>query len=293
MPKCLIAYFSQGGTTAMVAEHIASGLRGSGYDVDLASIRDGRAPSPGGYDLLGIGLPVYYYRPPFNISDYLNRLPDLGGIPVFVFVLHGTYRFDAGTTVRRALAGRGGREVGYFHSYGAEYWVGYLNEGYVFSPEHPGEGVLGRAADFGREVAARAAGEPYSKPDDDSAPSLVYRIERFLTNRWLASHVYSRLFRVDAKKCNSCGVCYERCPTGNIVRDRNGRPSWGRDCLLCLTCELECPQRAVTSAASWTLFRPIVMYNVRLASRDAAIDHVRVDRKTWQPLDDAGTEGSK
>ena len=35
MPKCLIVYFSQTGTTARVAESIAAGVRGAGYEVDL------------------------------------------------------------------------------------------------------------------------------------------------------------------------------------------------------------------------------------------------------------------
>jgi flavodoxin/ferredoxin len=288
MPRCLMTYFSQGGTTALVAENIASGLRSAEYEVDLCNISDGAPPAVDGYGLLGVGLPVYYYRPPFNIADYLRELPDLEGLPVFVFVLHGTYRFDAGTAVRRSLARKGGREVGYFHSYGLERWVGYLNEGYVFSPDHPRDDELSRAVAFGREVAAHAAGGEYRRPPDDAPPSPVYRLERFVTNRWLAEQLYSRLFRVDAAKCNSCGVCLDRCPNGNISRDRNGRPVWGRNCLLCLTCEMECPQRAVSSPASWRILRPIMKFNAGRASSDPGIDHARVDRKTWQPLDGSG-----
>ena len=290
MSRCLIVYFSQGGTTALVAEHIASGLRGSEYEVDLYNIGEGAPAALDGYDLLGVGMPVYYYRPPFNIADYLESLPPLEGLPFFAFVLHGTYRFDAGTAVRRSLAGKGGREVGYFHSYGVERWVGYLNEGYLFSPNHPGDGELSRAVAFGREVAAHAAGRQYDRPPDDAPPSLVYRAERFLTNRWLAEHLYSRLFRVDAAKCNSCGVCFDRCPNGNISRDRNGRPVWGRNCLMCMMCEVDCPQRAITSPASWAVFRPIMKFNASRASGDPVIDHARIDRKTWQPLDSSGGE---
>lgn len=35
MPRCLIVYFSQTGATARVAESIAAGVRGAGYEVDL------------------------------------------------------------------------------------------------------------------------------------------------------------------------------------------------------------------------------------------------------------------
>ena len=41
-------------------------------------------------DALGVGLPVYIYRPPFNAWAYLKGLPELAGLPAFVFAVHGT-----------------------------------------------------------------------------------------------------------------------------------------------------------------------------------------------------------
>ena len=279
MSKALIVYFSQGGTTAQAADRIAAGLRANGHEVDLCNMKDDRPPDVGGYDLLGVGFPVYYYRLPFAVADYLRALPDLHGVPYFVFVLHGTYRFDAGTMARRALDRKGAREVGYYHRKGAEFWVGYLNEGYVFSPGHPTDGELARAEAFGFEVAARVAGRRYTRVREDGPPSFVYRLERFLTNRWLAQNVYSRLFRVNKKKCNLCGLCLELCPRGNISVGPGKRLVWGRDCLLCLYCELKCPTQAITSPASWPLFRPFMMYNVWRASGDSLVDHELVDTK--------------
>jgi len=276
MSRSLIVYFSQGGTTARVTESIATGLCATGYQVDLCNMKDERPPDLGGYDLLGIGLPVYYYRPPFTVMDYVNSLPDLDGFPAFVFVLHGTYRGDAGSAIRHALARKGAQEVGYFHCRGADYFLGYLNEGYLFSPDHPTVEELAQSEAFGRQVAAHLAGKQYARPEDDRPPSMVYRLERFLTNRWLIKQMYSRLFRVDADKCTACGLCTKLCPTGNITENKGGRPVWGRDCLLCLTCEIKCPQDAITSPVSWLLFRPFMIYNVRHASRDPSLDHVRV-----------------
>lgn len=290
---CLIAYFSQGGTTARVAERIADGLRPEGYRVDLCNIKDRQRPDVSGYDLLGIGLPVYYYRPPFNVTDYVNSLPSLSGLPAFVFVLHGTYRFDAGTTVVRTLARKGARHAGYFHSCGHELWVGYLKEGYIFSPDHPTEEELARAEAFGHQVAAHAVGSPYLTPTDERPPSIVYRVERFLTNRWLATHGYSRLFRVDAERCSTCGLCIQRCPNRNITEGKGGLPIWGRNCLLCLTCELTCPEQAITSPASWRLLRPIMVYNTRRASQDPSIEHLRVDPKSWSRPDGIWQEAQR
>jgi flavodoxin/ferredoxin len=276
MSKSLIVYFSQSGTTAQVAQRIAAGLQTAGYQVDLCNMKDEQPPPVGSYQLLGIGSPVYYYRPPFNVTDYVKSLPSLNGLPAFVFMLHGTYRFDAGTAIRRILSHKGALDVGCFHCRGADLFMGYLKEGYLFSSGHPTTDELAHAETFGSSVAAHVAGRQYVRPEDDWPPSVIYRLERFLTGRWLTKHIYSRLFRLDAKKCDACGLCVELCPTGNITQREGRRLVWGRNCLLCLTCELKCPKGAILSPASWSLFRPFMIYNVRSASRDPSIDYARV-----------------
>ena len=278
MSRSLITHFSVGGTTAQVAQSIAAGVQAAGWEADLWSMStDERLPDLDGYDLLGIGTPTYYFRPPFSVLATVNGgLPSLHGLSAFVFVLHGTYLGDTGNMIRRALAQKGAKEVGYFHCYGADFFLGYLREGYLFSPDHPTPEELARARQFGQEVAGVMADQEYARPPDDPSPAIVYRLERLLLSRWLARQVYSRLFRVNRGKCTACGLCMRRCPTGNIAGDEAGHPVWGRECLLCLSCEMKCPEDAITSPVSWPLFRPAMMYNVHQASRDPSIDHVRV-----------------
>ena len=277
MAKSLIVYFSQGGTTTKVAESIADGLRREGYQVDLHSIKEKQQPDLSGYDLLGIGSPVYFYRPPFIVTDYLNSLPDLGGLPTFTFVLHGTYPFDTGKSIRRVLVYKGAQEVGYFHCYGTDFYLGYLKEGYLFSPDHPTLAELSLAEDFGSQVAGRVAGKPYSLAEEDRPPTLVYRLGRFFMNRWFVEQTYSRMFKVDKKSCDACGLCMKICPRANISQDKDGYPVWGRNCILCLTCELKCPKDAITTPVSWPVIRLFMIYNVRCASRDPSLDYVRVN----------------
>jgi flavodoxin/Pyruvate/2-oxoacid:ferredoxin oxidoreductase delta subunit len=276
MPRSLVVYFSQGGTTARVAESIAAGLRAMEWQVTLCNLKDTKPPAFDGYDLLGIGAPAYYYRAPFKVMDYLNNLPRLDGLPTLVFVLYGTYMGDTGNAIRRVLSRKGAREVGYFHCYGADFYLPYLKQGYLFSPDHPTAEELSRAESFGREAAGRIASHEYARAKEDPSPAIMYRLERFLTNRWLTKQVWSRLFRVDDKRCTSCGLCINLCPTGNIIEGKQGRPTLGRKCLLCLTCEMECPEEAITSPPTGPLFRPFVIYNVRHASRDPSLEHVRV-----------------
>ena len=266
-----------------VANAIAAGLRSVGHVVDLYNLREEQPPDLGDYDLLGIGSPVYYYRLPFNVIDYLQTLPQLEGMPAFSFLVYGSHSFDAMNSLQQTLAQRGTKNAGYFQSHGEAYFLGHLREGYLFCPDHPSPNELERATAFGVAVARRVVEGNFAQAKEEPKPPLVYRIERGLTSRWLVEHVYSRLFRVDPNRCTACGLCMDTCPTKNIERDKRGHPLWGRNCLYCLSCEMNCPEDAISSAISRpiirTLVRPFLRYNVQHWAREAELDYIHVIHK--------------
>jgi len=280
IPRALIVYFSQGGANARVAEAIAAGLSGAGYHVDLWNLRDGRPPDPRDYQLFGVGSPVYYYHVPINVTYYVEHLPSLDGIDGFVFIVHGTHRIDTANWLRRRLARKGLRELGYYHCRGEAHVLPLLREGYLFSPDRPSDSELLEAKRFGESLAERVAGKPYARAPYEPRPPFIYRLEKSLASRWLIEHFYSRLFRVDPSKCTACGLCMKICPTSNITKDALGRPQWDHRCLVCLSCEMKCPEEAITSALSrafpGALIRPFFRYNVRRWLREADLDYVRV-----------------
>lgn len=280
MPTALIVFFSQSGSTARVAEAIARGLESAGYECDLRRIGDGTEVDPGGYDIVGVGSPVHYYRIPFIVSDYVKHWPDIQDVPAFSFLLHGTYRFDAANDLRRSLAGKGGREVGHFHCYGESHYLGHLREGYLFSPDRPSAEELECAERFGGRLAEHVAAGTSDLTSDEPPPPMLYRLERFLLSRWLIETVYSRLFRVDPARCTACGVCVKSCPTANVQADGVGQPTWGRSCIFCMGCEMNCPEDAISSFISrpetrW-LVRLFLKYHVRHWTRDKNIRYVPV-----------------
>jgi flavodoxin/NAD-dependent dihydropyrimidine dehydrogenase PreA subunit len=264
MSKALIVKFSQTGTTTKVAESIAKGLSVAGWKVDLRDVIQDGVPDLGGYDLLGIGSPTHFYRAPFVVQDLIRSLPALHGMASFVFVLHGTHQGDCGNWIRTRLRVKGATDVGYFRCFGADYWLGYLRQGYLFSPDSPTGDELAAAEVFGQRVAQRYGTKAPDVEAFDGPTPLMYRIERFLARRLFVSLMYSRTFRADGN-CDGCGICVEMCPVDNIVLQASKRPRWRTNCLLCAACELACPKEAIHSGLDWPIVTPLTKYNIRKA----------------------------
>ena len=276
MTKCLMLYFSLGGTTGRVANSIANGLNSANCKVDLCNIKDSEVPELKGYELLGIGTPVYYYRPTFNVIDTLNSLPDLKGMAYFTFILYGTYRFDTDIIINKILSSKNAYQIGCYHCYGEDYFLGYLKRGFLFSPNHPTSQELEKAEVFGREVISNYKNNLPVKSDDEQKPKVINRIQRFSVNQWLSKNILNKFFKVNRNKCNSCGICIKECPTENISMDEDKHPTWGSNCILCLYCELKCPKEAISTPVNWLIFKPFLIYNVQKALRDPEIDNLPI-----------------
>lgn len=276
MKKALIAYFTQGGTTKKIAEKISQGLQSKKFHVDFYNIADDQPPSIVDYDIIGIGSPVYIFRPPFNVIDYLKGLPALNDLPFFVFLLHGAITGTAGNIIRKSLSRKGGKEIGYEKFKGADSFLGYLQRGHLLSPNNPSENELNQAEQFGQDLASRISEQNYMKPEMERLPLPVYCIERMITTRSQIKQIYSRFFKADKDKCTSCKICMQQCPKHNISFNKNDLPIWGRDCILCFYCEMKCPAEAITSPLDWLIMAPFINYNISQFSKDPSLEKIKV-----------------
>lgn len=279
MQKILIAYFTQGGSTIKIAKKISQGLQSKNHQVDFYNIVDNQPPNIKNYDIIGIGSPVYIFRPPFNVIDYLRGLPKLNDLPFFVFLLYGTKPGTAGNVIRKILSRKGGNEIGYEKFKGADYFYGYLQRGHFASPNNPSEDELKQAEQFGQDLVSRISEKDYIKPGMDALPPIVYCIERMITTKSQVRQIYSRFFKVDKEKCTSCKICVKECPKNNIHFDQNEYPVWGRECIGCFYCEMKCPTDAITSPLDWLIMAPFVNYNVSDFLKDPSIEKIKVVHK--------------
>lgn len=280
MKKVLIATFSQAGSTKEIADQITKGMLSKNCEITHTSISNDKIPNIEEYDILGIGTPTYFFSPPFIVKDFVNNIKGLKNKSSFVFVLHGTHRGDCGNWIRRKLKTKGTKDLGYFASYGANYWMGYIKRGLMFSPESPTETELAEAEKFGKKVSTRFTEQNPEVDTYDPTTPFMYGLERMLVARPFAKLMYSKTFRVD-KNCDNCGICIQKCPIQNITKKSNGKLKWLSNCMLCATCELSCPKNAIHSAFDWLIFAPFMNYNIR-ASKNKKIPYANVEHSGGQ-----------
>ena len=246
--KALIIYFSQTGFTRKVAEQIRDGIADAGGGCELVSLADVKQESLADYDLVGLGCPVFYYKEPFNVRDFMQGLPELKGKQWFVFCSHGSVAGNTLASMSEALQRKGIRVVGYHDTYADASLPFYPYP--TLTTGHPDERDYEEAHAFGREVAERsrriAGGEEGLIPEPEPVPEEWVKTANDFSLEFMGM-VMPRM-RINEEKCIRCGECEENCPVGGI--DVEADPPRIQDpCIYCWYCAKICPELAIE--ADW------------------------------------------
>lgn len=235
----MIFYYSGCGNSRFVAKSIAETLGDELVFIPQAD-REGKtdyALEPG--ERLGFVFPIYSWRPPQLVLDFVERLR-LTGAPSYTYMVV-TYGDDAGMTeqvMAEALDRLGLKLDGAF---GLTMPNTYVNMSFMNtdSPE-----VAQRKIDDSKQrlVGVKQAiveRKCVSEVNRGGAPRLKTIVIGKRFNQWVSDKKY---YSTDA--CVSCGKCVEVCPLQNISLE-NGRPRWNGHCTHCEACYHYCPQNAV------------------------------------------------
>jgi len=246
--KTLIIYFSQTGFTRKVAERIRDGIVQVTGSCDVTSLADVDERALAGYDLVGLGCPVFYYKEPFNVRDFMQGLPELKDKKWFVFCTHGSVMGNTLILMAEALKRKGILVVGYHDTYadGSIPFYPYP----TLTTGHPDELEYEEARNFGREVAERsrriAEGERDLIPEPGPKDQEWTDAADMLSLEFM-DQVMPRM-RIDEEKCTHCQECVENCPVGGI--DVEADPPRIQDpCIYCWYCAKICPELAIE--ADW------------------------------------------
>lgn len=253
--KSVIFYFSQSGNTKRYAENIREGLSVGEHtcelirfiklkkDIELVKNFDFLR-----YDLIGFGIPVYYFKPPFHILDILQSLPSLKGKKGFLFCTSGG---NPGATLHKMklITDKKGLKIidGTDRFIGLDKHQLYRDFNYTLpsSIGHPTEEELKDAREFGRQLVEKAL-NPHA-PEKIDFRTIDSEFAQMTTFKGL-NDLFPK-FNLNKEKCIQCGKCAEICPVDAIVLDPY--PQWVKKCDRCYICEMWCPEEAIECNWDW------------------------------------------
>ncbi|GAB4345075.1 MAG: hypothetical protein Kow0099_25020 [Candidatus Abyssubacteria bacterium] len=248
--KTLIVYFSQTGNTRKVAERIRDGIVGVTGQCELANLLEDRPLSFADYDLVGLGCPVFYYQEPFNVRDFVEKLPELRGRQWFIFCTHGSVIGNTLPSLADRLSAKGIDVIGWYHSYADGTLPFYPYP--TLTTGHPDSRDLDEACKFGNEIARRSQriseGDRSVIPTLEPVPAEWKRTAEMLNPEFMAQMMPK--LRVDMEKCTHCHACEDNCPVGGI--DVEADPVRIQEpCVYCWYCAKICPTLAIE--ADWDM----------------------------------------
>lgn len=248
--KTLIITFSQTGYTRKAAEYIRDGIVSVTGQCDLADLADVEPNAFAGYDLVGLGCPVFYYQEPFHVRDFVDGLPEQKGKHWFVFCSHGSAMGITLRSLSERLKRRGALVVGYFDIY-ADACAPFIPYP-TLTTGHPDAEDYETARVFGREVAER--NQRIREGDKGLIPEPKPVNEEWVQNASMFTPEVMKLvipsLSINMDRCTLCGECEENCPVKGI--DAQADPPRIQDpCIYCLRCVMVCPTLAIEG--DWTL----------------------------------------
>jgi ferredoxin/flavodoxin len=235
--KVILYVFSGTGNTLNVASLYKKYLHAD-VTVYRVSQKSSAAPSPEGYDLVGIGYPIHAFYAPEPIVNFVKSLPPVAYRRTFIFKSSGEgLHVNDGSSrkILKILAKKGYDVVGERHI------VMPYNMIYRHSDEMAKQMWIYAKAlvdlhsrqleSFKRERVH------LSTPLTFLAPLIGVIEQKF-------AHIHGPMFKVDPKKCINCGKCVSVCPQNNITVE-DGKYKFGKSCVLCMGCSFGCPKSAI------------------------------------------------
>ena len=240
-----IVYFSGTGNSLAIARYVAGKLGGELVPAIRAADRSRQEREA---DTIGLVFPIYDFRAPRCIFDYLETVTDIESKYVFAICTHGTAA--PGRSLKRvqaAIESRGGRLSGGFAVPMPHNGVGCG----LFS-DSKRESLLGAWKGTAEEICEYVLQRDRGRVDSGSAALAMVRPSMFrlvpVILRFLGALVTrgsKGLGLTASDACTACGVCARVCPAENIEL-QGEKPVWGDRCLTCFACLHWCPEHAIS-----------------------------------------------
>lgn len=191
-----------------------------------------------GYDLLGLGYPIYGFNAPYPFLKFVKKQKFPKGMKAFIYKNSGEtfHANDASSvSVLRKLKKDGVITDNEYH------FIMPYNIHFRFE-----ENLVKEMLEMDDKLLDILYYEVTSGIKNIKKYKLIHRIITFFVKlQFIGGDVNSFFCHVDKKKCTKCGYCIKMCPMKNIYKNKKGDVRFHHHCLMCMRCSLGCPVDAV------------------------------------------------
>jgi ferredoxin len=234
-----IYYFTGTGNSLAVARRLAGAL-GAPPPQPMVRLLDATEVATDA-GTVGLVYPVHHWGPADLALRVARLLRPQDGAYVFAVATYGNHSGRAFQDLDRALRARGhGLDAG-FHVRTVQNYVPVFQVPEAEVLRAILSGTDAQVDRIATVVKARGRGERehwWWRPS----------VRTYYLSSKTGLHDKDRHFAV-TDGCDSCGVCAQVCPAGNVVLD-GGRPVWQHRCEQCFACINWCPMGAIEWGAS-------------------------------------------
>jgi len=241
-----IYYFSGTGNTQFVGELISEELSRR-LAVECNPIEKTFLPLPA-FDCLGFGFPVYDYRPPKFVEEFVDSLPkNTTPVPAFIFATMGAFSGEAMLLLAKKLKKKNFFPIDSFDVImpGNDFTMllskdsKIIRKNFYISSEKV-ERIQAWAKQLRKKLSAPETLSE-SMPKSKWMGKLFSKILYYPF--WKLIQWTMRLMKVKPELCTQCGYCAQICPVQNI--ELSPYPKIGNHCVYCLRCINFCPHEAI------------------------------------------------
>ncbi len=190
---------------------------------------------------IGFVFPVHSWGMPPLVKNFIRNLTLNGYKGQLIYGIF-TCGDECGSTRKMFLDILAGKGWACGHAYSIAMPNNYISlPGFDVDPKEVEESKKEKAKEF-LPLLIRAIAED-NPMDSYTKGSFTFLKSGLIYKMFCKYAIDARPYHV-SDRCDSCGVCVKRCPTGNIELT-DGRPVWGDNCTQCLACIHYCPTRAI------------------------------------------------
>lgn len=239
MKNILIYYFTGTGNTRIAAKAIKSELERLKYHVTLYEIRVGQKqlPDPNDYDMIGFGYPIHAFNAPKFYLKQIKQLPKVNHKKAFIFKTSGEpFGFNkvSSWTLYHLL-----KRQGYILQMERHLLMPY-NIMFRYKDQLAKQ-MYQHTLSMSKVIAYDIH---MNKSKKIHFNWLLLPIMYLFRIQWFGAKINGPLFYAIKDLCISCSQCASVCPTNNIIM-KDGIPTFGGDCTMCMACVMHCPTDAI------------------------------------------------